>query len=135
MSLSASSPTLLSHSTTPPPIDLQTVEILTNTTFADLTGCQAQCTVQDTAFGTQSNTSNWNSPTKVIPRASNTTCNVTAAGSPVSRYELTEPTIIEAFDGFCSPRFITYRVSAVTARLRGVDIVLYALQIAFVRAH
>lgn len=95
----------------------QTVDILTNTTFADLTGCQAQCTVQDTAFGTQSNTSDWNSPTKVVPRASNTTCNVTAAGSNVtvagsnaSRYELTEPTIIEGFDGFCSERFIAYRV-------------------------
>ena len=80
----------------------QTLRILQATTFADLTGCRAQCTLQDTLYGTVGDfgTDTWTSPTRKVSRLSEQHCDV-AQLQPASRYELTEPTIIEENDAFC----------------------------------
>jgi len=99
-----------------------TLELLESWSFTTLTGCEPQCTWQDTWFGTKvpNNTvgapSTWQGPTIVGRRINGDECAKEFQGSkgwepilPADRVVVTEPTAIEAFDEFCDPQFITYR--------------------------
>jgi hypothetical protein len=63
--------------------------------------------MQDTNYGKGSDTT-WFTPTIDVPRATPTKCDVT--GFPKPRYELTEPTILNDFDAFCSADWLAARV-------------------------
>jgi hypothetical protein len=113
-------PAALPRHARPPPLArlrTQTAALLKEKTFAELSGCAAQCTVQDTSFGNES-VANWTTPTRDAARTSATECDLTDFPSP--RFELTEPTILNTGDSFCSAEFIRLRVSCDAIRAGGV---------------
>jgi len=87
--------------------DPTTTEILQKATFADLSGCLAECTYQDTTYGnitpdTLRNES-WITPTVTGKRTNETACQLDPKKhaqykDAVTRFELTEPTIIKEDD-------------------------------------
>jgi hypothetical protein len=111
---------------------LQTAEILQSTTFADLSGCRAECTYQDTTYGniTPDNLRNetWVTPTIAGDRTNETACVLPSREAKYrdadkGRFELTEPTIIKEDDQkFCenstTKPWILYYVSTIVLQLR-----------------
>lgn len=110
---------------------LQTAEILQSTTFADLSGCRAECTYQDTTYGniTPANLRNetWVTPTIAGDRKSETKCSLPSWLAKYrdadTRFELTEPTIIKENDQeFCdnstTKPWLFYYVSTIVLQLR-----------------
>lgn len=106
--------------------DKETRDILTSTTFADLTNCSAKCTVQDTNFGTvpdplAGTKLEWTSPTVGAPRLNDNTCDLSGPpfNSSPTRWELTEPTILDERAQSCSA---TYKTLLATFRNNCQDI-------------
>jgi hypothetical protein len=104
---------------------LQTTRILYTVPFADLSGCKAECTYQDTTYGNitpeAERNETWFTPTIPGNRTSETDCqlpeepvNYTMFKNAKLRFELTEPTIIKEDDNLCSQTYLENYVSDAT---------------------
>lgn len=113
---------------------LQTRDILTSTTFADLTNCSAKCTVQDTNFGTvpdplAGTKLEWTSPTVGAPRLNDNTCDLSGPpfNSSPTRWELTEPTILDERAQSCSATYKTLLVGQCLADVSILEHTMYCM--------